>query len=58
VLEPRQDGSGFAAEARALDVELDGATGLVASDVDGDGIVDLVVADAGSLRVLSAELEP
>jgi hypothetical protein len=36
---------------------LDHGTGIVAADVDGDRVVDLVVADSGSVRVLRAELE-
>lgn len=32
-------------------------TGVVAADVDGDGVQDLTVADAGNLRVLRAALE-
>jgi hypothetical protein len=31
---------------------------LVATDIDGDGIEDLVAADAGNIRVLMAELTP
>jgi hypothetical protein len=33
------------------------ATGIVAADVDGDRVVDLAVADSGSVRILHAELE-
>jgi hypothetical protein len=36
---------------------LTNGTGVVAADVDGDSVADLVVADAGSLRVLRAALE-
>jgi hypothetical protein len=43
---------------RELDGEFQRATGIVGADVDGDGITDLVVADAGRVRVLRAELEP
>jgi hypothetical protein len=43
---------------RELDSEFQRATGIVGADVDGDGITDLVVADAGRVRVLRAELEP
>jgi hypothetical protein len=32
-------------------------TGIVAADVNGDGVTDLVVADDGAVRVLRAELE-
>jgi hypothetical protein len=42
----------------ALDVELERGTGIAATDVDGDGIIDLAIADAGSIRVLHAELQP
>jgi hypothetical protein len=38
--------------------ELGHGTGIVAADVDGDGVPDLVVADSGSVRVLRAELLP
>jgi hypothetical protein len=48
--------------ARAFDEErvlatLDLGTGVVAADVNGDRIVDLAVADAGSVRIFHAELE-
>ena len=39
-----------------LDIELEHGTGITATDVDGDGVVDLAVADAGNVRVLRAEL--
>ncbi|HEY3497252.1 MAG TPA: VCBS repeat-containing protein, partial [Polyangiaceae bacterium] len=32
------------------------ATGITAGDIDGDGVIDLAVADAGAVRVLKAEL--
>ena len=35
---------------------LEGGTGITTGDVDGDGVIDLVVADAGAVRVLHAEL--
>jgi hypothetical protein len=35
---------------------LDHGTGIVAADVDGDRVDDLVVADDGTIRVLHAEL--
>jgi hypothetical protein len=38
--------------------DLQRATGIASSDVDGDGVADLVVADAGRVRVLRAELVP
>ena len=43
-------------EETALPTELEQGTGITAADVNGDGIVDLVVADAGTVRVLRAEL--
>jgi hypothetical protein len=43
-------------EEIALPTELEQGTGITAADVNGDGIVDLVVADAGTVRVLRAEL--
>jgi len=36
---------------------LEHGTGIVAADVDGDTVTDLVVADAGTVRVLRAMLE-
>jgi hypothetical protein len=36
--------------------QLDQGTGITAADVNGDGVVDLVVADSGTVRVLRAEL--
>jgi hypothetical protein len=47
----RADRSGF----DVTDTEaagLQGATGIVAADVDGDGVQDLAIADNGALRVL------
>jgi hypothetical protein len=58
VLDARQGARGFAPDARDIGLDLERGTGIVATDVDGDGVTDLVVADAGSLRVLRAELEP
>jgi hypothetical protein len=40
-----------------LDLTLEVGTGITAADIDGDGVADLVVADAGGVRVLRAELE-
>jgi hypothetical protein len=31
-------------------------TAVLAADIDGDGIVDLAVADQGNLHILRAEL--
>jgi hypothetical protein len=39
-----------------LPLTLTQGTGIVATDVDGDGIVDLAVADSGNIHVLRAEL--
>jgi hypothetical protein len=39
-----------------LPTELDQGTGITAADVNGDGVVDLVVADSGNVRILRAEL--
>jgi hypothetical protein len=36
--------------------DLQGGTGIVAADVNGDGAMDLVVAASGNLRVLAAQL--
>ena len=36
---------------------LSGATGIVAADVNGDLVKDLVISESGKLRVLKAELE-
>ena len=44
-------------EQAGLAAELGHGTGIAAADVDGDGIVDLAVADSGSVRILRAELE-
>ena len=38
-------------------VELKDGTGIVAADVDGDGMKDLAVADDRALRILRAELD-
>ena len=48
-------------DARALAERIDvsaahARTGVVATDVNGDGIVDLAVADSGAIRILHAEL--
>ncbi len=37
---------------------LDGLSGVEAGDLNGDGVIDLAVAAAGSLHVLKAGLEP
>jgi hypothetical protein len=51
-----------ATERRSFDdagvlVELGRGSGIVAADVDGDGVKDLAVADDGAVRILRAELE-
>jgi hypothetical protein len=47
---------GFAApEALA---SLSAGTGIVAADVNGDGVIDLVVAAGGNLQVMRADLDP
>jgi hypothetical protein len=38
-------------------VKLARGSGIVAADVNGDGVKDLAVADAGAVRILRAELE-
>jgi hypothetical protein len=38
--------------------ELRHGSGVVAADVDGDGVIDLAVADSGNVSVLGAELAP
>ncbi len=45
-------------DEQTLPVLLDRGTGIVATDADGDGIVDLAVADAGNVRLLRARLAP
>jgi hypothetical protein len=47
---PRQ----FATPLKLADVQH--GTGIVAADVNGDGVTDLVVAASGNLRVLAAQL--
>jgi hypothetical protein len=42
----------------AGDIELEGATGVTAGDVDGDQIADLVVAESGNVVVFRAQLRP
>jgi hypothetical protein len=37
---------------------LERGSGIVAADVNGDGVVDLVVADSGNLKVMKAHLLP
>jgi hypothetical protein len=45
-------------EARVdLELALQFPTGIAAGDLDGDGVFDLAIADAGSIRLLHAELE-
>lgn len=38
--------------------ELRHGSGVVAADIDGDGVLDLAVADSGNVSVLKAELAP
>jgi hypothetical protein len=38
--------------------ELERGTGIVAADVNRDGVLDLAVADSGDLRILKAKLAP
>lgn len=45
-------------EVSAPLLELARGTGIVAADANGDGVSDLVVADAGNLRLLKAALVP
>jgi hypothetical protein len=51
-------GSSRSFEHVELVAELNRGTGIVAGDLDGDGIVDLAVADSGNVRLLRAELAP
>lgn len=53
-----QFGPGRSFEVSEVPLELERGTGVAAADLDGDQIMDLVVADDGALRVLRAELEP
>ncbi|MEI9938260.1 MAG: VCBS repeat-containing protein [Pseudomonadota bacterium] len=46
-----------AAEALPADVTLSNGTGIVAADVNGDRLSDLVVSESGTLRVLRAQLK-
>jgi hypothetical protein len=50
-------GSARAFEEERVLATLDFGSGVVAADVNGDEIVDLAVADAGSVRIFHAELE-
>jgi hypothetical protein len=43
-------------EPEHVPIELVQPTGVLAADIDGDGITDLAVADEGNLRILRAEL--
>jgi hypothetical protein len=36
--------------------EVEGATGIVSGDIDGDGIIDLAIAASGDVRILRAAL--
>jgi hypothetical protein len=55
---PRRSGDEFIRVKNALDVVLERATGITAADFDGNEIVDLAIADNGSVRILRAEYEP
>jgi hypothetical protein len=52
VLEPRGHARTFS--DWGLIAELDAGTGIAAGDVSGDGLADLVVADAGNVRLFTA----
>jgi hypothetical protein len=54
VVETRRGSRSFKNLGRAA--TLDGATGVTAGDVDGDGLIDLAVADSGKVRILKAGL--
>jgi hypothetical protein len=47
----------FAPVVSVPEVPLSGGTGIAATDVNGDGVADLVVAESGKLLVLKAQLE-
>jgi hypothetical protein len=51
----RPRGRGF--DDTGVIAALEHGTGIVAADVDGDRVEDLVVADDGAVRVLRAELK-
>lgn len=48
----KRDGVAAFTLSRELPSPLQGATGVVAGDLDGDGVEDLAIADGGALRVL------
>ena len=54
VLSSRAAGREF--QPPVLLTELDSGSGIVAADVDGDGVTDLAVAESGSLQLLRAQL--
>jgi hypothetical protein len=47
----------LAASAQTLREDLSHATGVIATDLDGDTVMDLAIAADGSIHVLLAELE-
>jgi hypothetical protein len=57
VLPSPSQGGASSAEVTAI-TPLSGGSGVTAADVDGDKVEDLVVAEAGSVRLLRAELAP
>jgi hypothetical protein len=59
VLQAKERGRAFEPAAGVTsEIELEQATGIAAGDVDGDGIADLIIADAGNIRLFRAQLKP
>jgi len=59
VLQAKERGRTFESAAGVTsEIELEQATGIAAGDVDGDGIADLIIADAGNIRLFRAQLKP
>ena len=54
---PPPTGHEFAVPLSVPEVTLSNGTGIVAADVNGDHLLDLVFSESGKLRVLRAELE-